>query len=201
MGDSGNMKYVIDEVGDPFKNTDKQYSAWGDNLQSYMIKKLGSATQLTIKSLRSHDEQHLKSLGAFDFPGKDVSNQLFSTFLEYSYPVFPLFNRADFAASHVSGRLSPLVLNAIYMLASFHCSESVLEDLKAPSRYLACLMFYRRAKALYDADFESDSIATVQATILLANWWGGPMEQKDTWHWLGLAAGLAQALGMHRKCV
>ncbi|RVX76130.1 hypothetical protein B0A52_00487 [Exophiala mesophila] len=199
MGDSGNMKYVIDEVGDPFKNTDKQCSTWGDNLQNYMVKKLGSATQLTMKSLRSRDEHHLKSIGAFDFPRKEVSDQLFSTFLEYSYPVFPLFNRADFAASHASGRLSPLVLNAIYMLASFHCPEDTLGDLGASSRYLACLMFYRRAKALYDADFESDSIATVQATILLANWWGGPMEQKDTWHWLGLAAGLAQALGMHRN--
>ncbi|KAG4262707.1 hypothetical protein FPRO03_10070 [Fusarium proliferatum] len=68
-----------------------------------------------------------------------------------------------------------------------------------PNRYLASFAFYRRAKALYDADYESDGIATVQAAILLSHRWDGPMEQKDTWHWLGVATGLAQSLGMHRR--
>ncbi|RBR05707.1 hypothetical protein FVER53590_29976 [Fusarium verticillioides] len=68
-----------------------------------------------------------------------------------------------------------------------------------PNRYLAGLTFYRRAKALYDADYESDGIATVQAAILLSHRCDGPTEQKDTWHWLGIATGLAQSLGMHRR--
>ena len=198
MGDSGNMKYVINEVGDPFKNTAVHNRLWGDNLQSYTSEKLGSATRTSLKALHVEDEQHLRNLGAFTFPEKRVSDALLDTFFECSYPVLPVFNHHEFMAQYEAGQVSPLVLNSVYFMAAVHCSESLLQELGYASRYLACFTFYRRAKALYDAEYDTDGIATVQATILLLNWWGGPMDQKDTWHWLGAAAGLAQALGMHR---
>jgi len=172
---------------------------WGENLQNHMIEELGPTTNATIRNFRFQDDQHLRQLGALDFPTKRLADDLLTTFLKYSYPVFPLFDRTEFVASHEAGRLSPLVQNAVYLVAAIHCPQSMLEELGYESRYLACLTFYQRAKALYDADHDTDGISTVQATILLGNWWGGPMEQKDTWHWLGLAAGLAQALGMHRR--
>jgi hypothetical protein len=66
---------------------------------------------------------------------------------------------------------------------------------------MATFTFYQRAKALYDASYESDAIATVQALYLLSYWWGSPLEQKDMWHWTGLAVGLAQTLGLHQRSV
>lgn len=200
MGDSANFKYVVHEVGNPFRSSDR-YRFWGDNLQRSMLDRLGPPTQVAIQNFRAQDDEQLRRVRAFDTPTKDVGDSLIRSFWTYSYPVFPVFHWEDFMAKYNSGSLSPLLLNAVYMVASFHCPESVIHDAGLSCRYLAGLTFYRRAKALYDADYESDGITTIQATVLLSNWWGGPMELKDTWYWLGVAVGLAQSLGMHRSYV
>lgn len=198
MGDSANFKYVLNEVGDPFHSSERS-RFWGENLQRSMWDRLGATTRTAIKKFHAQDLEQLEIVGAFKLPSKDVSDKLIHCFWEHSYPVFPIFNSADFASKYESGSLSPLLLNAVYMVASFHAPETVLDEAGLRSRYLAALTFYRRAKALYDADNESDGITTIQATLLLSNWWGGPMDQKDTWYWLGVAVGLAQSLGMHRS--
>ncbi|KAJ5682705.1 hypothetical protein N7462_005870 [Penicillium macrosclerotiorum] len=164
-----------------------------------MMEKLGRTTHFEIQSINERDNQQLRSSGVFQTPSKLVSDNLIHTFLKYSFPVFPIFNWTEFYAKYNNGATSPLLLNAIYMVATFHASESVLSDAGFSSRYIAGLTFYRKAKALYDSNHEFDGVTTVQATILMSNWWGGPMEQKDTWYWLGVSSSLAQSLGMHRS--
>jgi hypothetical protein len=198
MGDSANLKYVLHEVGDPFKSA-KKPPFWGDNLQRSMLEKLGRPTQSAIQSLHTEEEKYLRNNGVFQLPSKEISDELVNNFQKYSLPAFPIFLWEEFMAKYNSGSISPLILNAVYMVATFHCPESVLRNAAFPSRYLAGLTFYRRAKALYDANCETDGIIIVQSTLLLSNWWGGPMEQKDTWYWLGVTSGLAQSLGMHRS--
>lgn len=198
MGDSANFKYVLHEVGDPFQ-TSQQHRFWGDNLQRSMLERLGQPAQSAIQKIREDDHKHLQFNGAFRMPSKQTGDALIDSFWRYSYPVFPLFDWSSFSLDYSAGSIPPLLLNAVFMVAAFHCPESVLHDAGFSSRYLASLTFYRRAKALYDSDNEPDGITIVQATILMSNWWGGPMEQKDTWYWLGVAASLAQSLGMHRS--
>ena len=96
------------------------------------------------------------------------------------------------------GTASHLLLNAIYMVATIYCPNSLIHEAGFPSRFVACLTFYNRAKDIYDAGVETDTIAVIQATYLLAHWWSDPLEQKDPWYWLGVTTGMAQALGMHR---
>lgn len=198
MGDSANMKYVIDEVGDPFRSS-TQVKHWGDNLQSFMIARLGEATQHALRADRNLQLQRLQGQGAFEQLPGDISDRLVQIFLDYSYAVFPIFDRQDLLSLHRNNYLSALLANAIYLMGSIHCDKELLLALQLDSRYMASLTFYNRAKSLFDADYDSDGIANVQAALLLSNWWGGPMEPKDTWHWLGVAAGLAQSLGMHRR--
>ncbi|PYH99446.1 hypothetical protein BO71DRAFT_369055 [Aspergillus ellipticus CBS 707.79] len=197
MGDSANFKYCFHEVGDPFQ-ANQRYRFWGDNLQRSMLERLGPLTRLGIQDMLAEEDDSLRKMGGFQLPSQGASDSLIKSFEKYSYPVFPLFNWNDFHARYSTGALSLLFLNALYMVATFHCPEQVLRDAGFSCRYLAGLTFYRRAKALYDSDNETDGVTTVQASILLSNWWGGPMEQKDTWYWLGVAANLAQSLGMHR---
>jgi len=206
MGDSANFKYVLHEVGDPF-STDSSGGAsvsarhsrfWGDTLQKSMLDRLDRYTQSAIHNLRAEDEESLRSAGAFALPRKDLSDALVDVFMRCSFPAFPLFPHDDFMHKYTDGSLSPLLLSAVYMVATFHAPVALLHEAGFASRYHASMTFYRRAKALYDADYETDGICTLQATILMSNWWAGPVEQKDTWFWLGVAAGLAQALGMHR---
>lgn len=200
MTDSSNFKYVVHEIGDPFKgsSTHNGNRPWVDNLQRYMVDQLGQPTRETLRTIHAKEGEWLQKQGVFRYPAKESRDELIGVFFDYSYPSCPIFHAADFMALYDAGRLSPLVLNAVLFMAALHCSESLLGALGFASRYLAALTFYRRAKALYDAGYESDGIATVQAVILLSHWIDGPMEQKDAWHWLGIAAGLAQSLGMNR---
>lgn len=198
MTDLSNFKYVVHEVGDPFKGS-SQTRLWADNLQNYMQEQLGQPSRDTLARIKSEEQEHLECQGAFSYPSKEVSDQLMHVFLEYSYPACPIFATVDLMNLCETGRLSPLILNAIFLMATFHCSESCLRSMGFASRYLASLTFYRRARALFDSGYEEDGISTIQAAILMSHWIDGPMEQKDVWHWLGIASGLAQSLGMNRS--
>ncbi|KAJ5883281.1 uncharacterized protein N7473_010167 [Penicillium subrubescens] len=93
----------------------------------------------------------------------------------------------------------PIALERCFHGFSFPLPRARFRRCRFPIHILGQFTFYRRAKALYDTDNELDGVSIVQATILMSEWWGGPMEQKDTWYWLGVAATLAQSLGMHRS--
>lgn len=120
-------------------------------------------------------------------------------FFDYVHPTCPIFDQVDCMRVYESSCLSPLILNAIFFISVLYCPTSLINPLGFMSRYLASLSYYRWAKASYDAGYETDGIATLQASILLSHHCDGPFEQKDTYHWLGVAVGLAQSLGMHRK--
>jgi hypothetical protein len=54
---------------------------------------------------------------------------------------------------------------------------------------------------LYDFDYESDRLVLVQALLLMTYWYETPDDQKDTWHWMGVAISLAHTIGLHRNPV
>ncbi|KEF62037.1 uncharacterized protein A1O9_00009 [Exophiala aquamarina CBS 119918] len=191
------MKYLIHEVGDPFKNFGRS-RLWGDNLQQSLMDRISPSSRSKLTALRTVDEEHLRRIGAFDFPDPALSGELIEAFFNQGYPFFPIFHRTEFFSAYGRNRISPLVLNALFCVSAIHCSEDLIRRLDYDSRYLACSTFYHRAKALHDNDYETDGVAIIQACILLMNWWQGPMEQKDTWYWLGVGSNLAQSLGMHR---
>lgn len=51
---------------------------------------------------------------------------------------------------------------------------------------------------LYDLDYESDNIATIQALLLMSHYYPSMTEQKHTWHWIHQAVSLAHVAGLHR---
>jgi hypothetical protein len=197
MGDSNNMKYLIHEVGDPFKNSGRS-RLWGDNLQQSLISSLSKSTRSTLSAFRTADEEYLRNIGAFNVPEAALSEELIEIFFDLAFPFFPIFDKPNFLSTHAQGQVSPLIVNAMFCVSAIHCSDDLIQNLGFDSRYLACSTFYLRAKALHEKDYETDGVANVQACLLLMNWWSTPMEQKDTWYWLGVASNLAQALGMHR---
>lgn len=56
-----------------------------------------------------------------------------------------------------------------------------------------------RRQLLYDFDYESDRLVLVQALLLMTFWYETPDDQKDTWHWMGVAISLAHTIGLHRN--
>jgi hypothetical protein len=54
-------------------------------------------------------------------------------------------------------------------------------------------------KLLYDFDYEADRIALTQSLLLMTYWYETPDDQKDTWHWMGVAISMAHTIGLHRN--
>ena len=44
-----------------------------------------------------------------------------------------------------------------------------------------------------------DRLVLVQALLLMTYWYETPDDQKDTWHWMGVAISLAHTIGLHRN--
>jgi hypothetical protein len=199
VGDSSNLNYLVQQFGDLFGSTDAR--PLQDHLQGAMLARLGPSTTQEIDRLHISTMEHLQKQGAFDLPSQETSQALLDAYFHYSLAALPILDRSRFLVALEDGSYSHLLLNAIYLAASIYCPDSVISDAGFVSRYAASHTFYRRAKFLYDSGYETDAIATIQATFLICHWWSGLLEQKDPWYWLGICAGMAQALGMHQALV
>ncbi|KAE8144038.1 fungal-specific transcription factor domain-containing protein [Aspergillus pseudotamarii] len=197
-GDSFNLDYVLHEMGDPL-GTSRNGRTWEDALEHLYFSQLGQSTKTQIEEHSRNQRLQLRDIGALESFEKNVSDDLIRIFFKMCYPQCPIFDRADFQLKYEAGRVSPLVLQAVYFVALNHCSEELYKRAGFANRYLATFTCYQRAKTLYDINHESDAIATLQAIYLLSFWWGSPMEQKDMWHWTGIACNRAQSLGLHQR--
>lgn len=149
--------------------------------------------------LDAEDLEVLRLRSAFKLPEKEASDALVKTFFDAIYPAFPIFDGRDFALLYEANQVSLLILNAIFALASTLCDARVIAKAGFDSRQSARKTFIKRAKALYDADYDKDKVASIQATFILSFLWEGPDAEKDMWHWLGIAISIAQAKGLHRS--
>jgi hypothetical protein len=195
MGDSFSLAFIV-----------RSLSATSSQLKLHypIPNNVAEHAQNSVEGLKHSDPATLAYLnmhGAFTLPPQDVSDELVYIFFNCVHPAFPVLDRQDFCALYRHGRSSVLVQQTIYFLASIVCSEASLKRAGFLDRYSARRAFYLRAKALYDMDCEKNKERLAAVLFLLGFWWEGPEDQKDTWHWLGAAIGLAQTLGMHRSYV
>lgn len=199
LGESYNLSYVIRDLSSPAGPSADRGPAVSQ-LHFLIPENIEVRARNVPRDLHfeTEEKESLRRNGALSKPSKAVSNELVKTFFRWTYPVFPILDRAEFLKLYEDGTGSLLVLQAVFFAGATHCDISVIRLAGFETRNAARLTFYRRAKALFDADYEADPMANVQAVCLLTLWCGGPLDQKDTWHWLGVAVGLAQSLGMHR---
>ncbi|RVX71097.1 hypothetical protein B0A52_03463 [Exophiala mesophila] len=154
--------------------------------------------EFPISHLNQDDIERLRAVGALDLPEKEIRDELIRNFFQYIYPGFPVLDRIGFAEQYQKGQSSLLLLQTLFFLATTVCDESLLARAGLPDRLHARQTFYKRAKALYDADYEQDQVTLTSVLFLLSFWWAYPEDQKDSWFWLGAAISLAQSLGLHR---
>ncbi|CAI7613143.1 unnamed protein product [Penicillium glandicola] len=193
----GQVEKRLQQFGNPFGST-TDAGPIQDHLHGAMLAQLGRPTTQEIERLHISAKESLKSQGAFDLPSQDTSQALLDAYFYFSLAALPILDRSRFLVTLEEGTFSHLLLNTIYLAATIYCSDSVIADAGFVSRYAASLTFYQRAKSLYDAGYETDSIVTIQATFLMCYWWNGLLEHKDPWYWIGISVGMAQALGLHQ---
>lgn len=139
--------------------------------------------------------------GAFLLPPKALCDELVDSYFEWVAPIVPVINRNRFMRQYRDPNNPPsiLLLQAILLAGSRVCNSQALMDANQ-STTPAALTFYKRAKALYDANYEDDRVTIVQALVLMGWYWEGPEDvTKNVFYWSRVATIVAQGSGMHRS--
>ncbi|ROT39459.1 cutinase transcription factor 1 alpha [Sodiomyces alkalinus F11] len=143
----------------------------------------------------------LQQRGAFLLPPRSLCDELIDSYFKWVHPIVPVINRTQFMRQYRDPKNPPslLLLQAILLAGSRVCTNPQLMDANG-STTPAALTFYKRAKALYDANYEDDRVTIVQSLLLMGWYWEGPEDvTKNVFYWTRVAAIVAQGSGMHRS--
>ena len=159
----------------------------------------GSRARLT--ELDNVEIDILHQRGAFLLPPRALCDELVDSYFKWVAPIVPVINRTRFMKQYQDAKNPPslLLLQAILLAGSRVCTNPQLMDANG-STTPAALTFYKRAKALYDANYEDDRVTIVQALVLMGWYWEGPEDvTKNVFYWSRVATVVAQGSGMHRS--
>ena len=163
LGESSNLSLLVQ---DRHGTTDVVHYPLPPNIR-------GSRARLTDLDNLELDILHQR--GAFLLPPKPLCDELVDAYFKWVAPVVPIINRSRFMRHYRDPRNPPslLLLQAILLAGSRVCTNPQLMDANG-STTPAAMTFYKRAKALYDANYEDDRVTIVQALVLLGWYWEGP---------------------------
>ena len=151
-----------------------------------------------------HDDiTYLQNKGALAIPDQELRNELLRSYADYMHPFMPLLDFHKFVRIvDQNDGLQPvsLLLFQAVMFAGIATVE--MRFLKAAgysTRREARRAFFDKTRLLYDLDYEDDSIALIQALLLMTYWRESPNGRKETHHWIEIAVSLAHKIGLHRN--
>ncbi|KAJ5033347.1 uncharacterized protein L3040_008465 [Drepanopeziza brunnea f. sp. 'multigermtubi'] len=153
--------------------------------------------------MTSVDIDYLFAKGALSLPDAPTRNALLRAYIEYVHPYMPLVELHEVLriiedGSGMTGKMSLLLFQAIMFAGTAFVDMQYLEPAGFTNRKSARKAYFQRARVLYDFDYEVDRVSLVQSILLMTYWYETPNDQKDTWHWMGVAISLAHTIGMHR---
>ncbi|KAG5298364.1 cutinase transcription factor 1 alpha [Histoplasma ohiense] len=192
LGETFNLTYLLQETSKKSQPVHKRHVLLPLHPRMNPSYQGRNCDSVTMDLLQRQD--------AFSIPSVKICRELFRVYFKYVHKHYPILDRRDFACRYADPTNPPsfLLLQAVLFMGSGHCDVSVLKDAGFKSRYDARLALFKRTKALYDLDYESDKLTICQSLFLMSFWWNSPTDQKDTWHWLGNSISLALTIGMHR---
>ncbi|KAK4548221.1 hypothetical protein LTR36_010090 [Oleoguttula mirabilis] len=208
LGESSNLSLLVQ---DKHGTTDVVHYPLPENVRG---------ARARINELDNVEIDILHQRGAFLLPPRGLCDELVEAFFQWIAPVVPVINRSKFMRRYRDTKNPPslLLLQAILLAGSRVCNNPQLMDANG-STTPAAMTFYKRAKALYDANYEDDRVTIVQALILMGWYWEGPEGKnssrgnivtharsdlaadvtKNVFYWSRVAVIVAQGSGMHRS--
>ncbi|ODV77302.1 uncharacterized protein CANTADRAFT_34018, partial [Suhomyces tanzawaensis NRRL Y-17324] len=151
-------------------------------------------------ALDSVELEILKLRGAFLLPSHDLALDIINSYFEHVHPLMPVINRTEFMRKFEDPDDNPslMLLQSVLLCGSRVSKNPLLMD-HNNSTMLASLTFFRRAKALYEASYESDPVSVLQTLLLVGSFWEGPEDvTKNSYYWTKVAIALAQGYGFQR---
>ncbi|KAF2864530.1 hypothetical protein K470DRAFT_254163 [Piedraia hortae CBS 480.64] len=189
LGESSNLSLIV------------QNKYGSEDVVHYPLPENVRGARARISNLDSTEIDVLQQRGAFLLPPRLLCDELVDAYFKWVAPVVPVINRTKFMRQYRDTKHPPslLLLQAILLAGSRVCNNPQLTD-STGSTTAAAMTFYKRAKALYDANYEDDRVTIVQALILMGWYWEGPEDvTKNVFYWSRVAVIVAQGSGMHRS--
>ncbi|KAI1262485.1 transcription factor CTF1 [Xylariaceae sp. FL1019] len=151
----------------------------------------------------AEDVEYLRVKGALSLPSISFQDRLLRAYIEYVHPYMPLVELHDLlsiidARDGSRGQISLFLYQAIMFSAVVFVDSQTLRENGYPSTKVARRVLFHQTRLLYDMDYESDRLVLIQGLLLMSYWYQTPDDQKDTWHWMGVATSLAHSIGLHR---
>jgi len=189
LGESSNLTLLVH---------DRQGSA---DVVHYPLPENVRGSRARLTELDNIEIDILHQRGAFLLPPRQLCDELIDAYFKWVHPIVPVINRTRFMRQYRDPKNPPslLLLQAILLAGSRVCANPQLMDANG-STTPAALTFYKRAKALYDANYEDDRVTIVQSLLLMGWYWEGPEDvTKNVFYWSRVATIVAQGSGMHRS--
>ena len=163
LGESSNLSLLIQ---DRHGTTDNVH---------YPLPRNANRSGVRMTDLDQTEIEILHQRGAFLLPHRALCDDMVKAYFEWVAPVVPIINRSRFMRRYRDPQNPPslLLLQAVLLAGSRVCNNPRLMDINGSSTP-AAITFYKRAKALYDANFEDDRLTIIQALILMGWYWEGP---------------------------
>lgn len=173
----------------------------------------GSSAQFPCSYLASHikppsdslgveDIQYLRIKGALEVPNDDLMQTCLQSYAEHIHPVYPLLDieetRLIIIRKAGDSKISLLLLHAIIFSGCTWVDLRIIRRAGFFRRKEFRLSAYKRLRLLHDLDYEDDRLCVIQSLILMSFWWKSTDENKDAWHYLGIAISLARKIDLHR---
>lgn len=148
------------------------------------------------------DVEYLRKRGAFVLPETNLQEAALRCYFQHVQPLFPIVNPVKII-SIVKGtksdeKLSLLLLQALIFVGSTWVDVRLVRKLGFLSRNAFRRSIHKKMRLLYDADYENDRVCLIQTFMLWTFWFEGPNENKDGWHWIGVALSLSRIIGLHQ---
>ncbi|KAH7125930.1 cutinase transcription factor 1 beta [Dactylonectria macrodidyma] len=157
-------------------------------------------------SIDSEDVTYLQEKGALALPPPQLRNALLHAYVNYVHPYLPVLDIHNFLAiinadNHDFGHTSLLLFQAVMFSAAAFVEIEHLHNAGYADRKSARHALFQKTKLLYEFDYESDRLVVVQSLLLMTYWQKMPNDNKDMWHWLGIAISVAETIGLQREPV
>ncbi|KAF7721696.1 hypothetical protein EC973_004285 [Apophysomyces ossiformis] len=122
----------------------------------------------------------------FEKPPDDLAKQLLEIYFTNFYPFLPLLHKKSFmAALNSDNPPPPLLMNAIYAVAS-RLSTDVRVRRDPDQQDTAGDIFFERARALLDFEWDNFRVSTVQALLLMSSHQNGALKTIRGWLYSGM---------------
>ncbi|KAG8409040.1 hypothetical protein J3458_020040 [Metarhizium acridum] len=173
-------------------------------------------------ALNPRDLQHLERRGCFSLPSRGMQDALLRAYFHHVHPFAPVVDVPDFAYRYTTGQVSILLLwsmfaaaggvSHVYMRELRPASSTSMEltnvwwfvDEQLPTGELgttrteAKSTAFERAKAVYELEYEKETMLLIQSTYLMSYRLGRLNDVRGPWYWMGVAINLAYTAGLHR---